>query len=226
MSKILVILSGGADSATVLGKAIHEHGVRNVGAISFYYGQRHRKELDSAKALTDYYRVPFYLRSLEGLFDGSESKMFFGEVPNETYEDIAKRGGLSPTYVPLRNALMTVQAAVEALIRGYDEVWIGVHKDDGDADLYPDCREDFIGSLGSALFIGSYFKIRLKAPFNYATKGEIIEAGKRLEVPYRLTWSCYKGGAKHCGVCPTCQARKVAFAQAKLEDPTDYEMMK
>lgn len=225
MNKVLVVLSGGADSGTILGKAVEEFGPHNVGAISFDYGQRHIKEIEHARKLSAHYNIRMVVVPITGAFHGSDSKMFTGEVPKESYDDLAKKGGVSPTYVPLRNALMVVNSAVYALIHGYDEVWIGVHRDDGEADLYPDCREDFVGSLGAALFIGSYFKVRLKAPFNYMTKGEIIQLGSKLGVPYRLTWSCYKGGEKHCGVCPTCQARKEAFLQAGAEDPTDYEVM-
>lgn len=222
--KALVILSGGADSATMLAKAVRDLGRENVITMSVDYGQRHGKELNYATSLSAYYQVPQIVKKATE-FAGSDSKMFRGDIPSVSYDELAKEGKISPTYVPLRNALLIVQAAIEAMIRGFDEVWIGVHKDDGAFDAYPDCREDFVGSIGAALFIGSGGRVRVKAPFNYMTKAEIILLGSTMQVPYRMTWSCYRGLDLHCGVCPTCRARKEAFKRAGVIDPTVYEVI-
>lgn len=86
-----------------------------------------------------------------------------------------------------------------------------------------DCTPEFIGSMANAIFVGTYYQVRLKTPLEWLTKAEIIELGTKIGVPWQLTWSCYAGGAKHCGVCPTCQARREGFVDAGIEDPTVYD---
>lgn len=86
-----------------------------------------------------------------------------------------------------------------------------------------DCTPEFIGAMASAIYIGTYHQVRLHAPLTWLTKAEVIRLGVQLNVPYELTWSCYEGGGKHCGVCPTCRARKQAFMDADVVDPTEYE---
>jgi 7-cyano-7-deazaguanine synthase len=77
--------------------------------------------------------------------------------------------------------------------------------------------------LASAIHIGSYYKMRVKAPLQYMLKKDILEYGEKLDVPYELTYSCYKGEELHCGECPTCKARRKAFIEADIEDPTEYQ---
>lgn len=102
-------------------------------------------------------------------------------------------------------------------------IYFGAHAEDALNWAYPDCTPEFIGSMANAIYVGSYFSIRLFAPFVSSTKGDIVRIGTGLGVPYELTWSCYKGGALHCGTCPTCRSRKAAFEAVDVTDPTVYE---
>lgn len=101
-------------------------------------------------------------------------------------------------------------------------IYFGAHAEDALNWAYPDCTPEFIGSMANAIYIGSYFTIRLFAPFVSSTKADIVTIGTKLSVPYNFTWSCYKGEDLHCGVCPTCRSRKTAFEAAEVEDPTTY----
>ncbi len=229
---IAVLLSGGADSATVLWHAnqLAERHEASLHTISFNYGQRHEKEIECAGRLTD------ELSGTHHVLDISEiipMTMLTGEgvVPDISYADIQ---GVSPTYVPFRNGLMLAAATshVDGLLKtmedqvGYHQLiaqlFCGIHSDDAAGFAYPDCTPEFYGAMANAIFVGSYRRIRLIAPFLFNTKAQIISAGEDLGVPWDETWSCYKGEELHCGTCPTCRARKEAFQTAGVDDPTDY----
>lgn len=93
----------------------------------------------------------------------------------------------------------------------------------GDHAIYPDCRATFIDAMSEAMGYGTYEHIQIVAPYTGISKTDIAKRGKKLAIDYSKTWSCYKGGEKHCGKCGTCVERKEAFREAGLEDPTDYE---
>ena len=101
-------------------------------------------------------------------------------------------------------------------------IYFGAHTEDAANWAYPDCTPEFIGAMANAIYIGSYYAIRLYTPLEWLDKAEIIHLGNRLDVPYGNTWSCYKGEELHCGTCPTCRARKDGFVRAKIFDPTEY----
>lgn len=101
-------------------------------------------------------------------------------------------------------------------------IYFGAHADDALNWAYPDCTPEFIGSMANALYVASYFTIRLHTPIMWLTKDRIVELGDRLGVPFGMTWSCYKGETAHCGVCPTCRSRREAFVAANIHDPTEY----
>jgi len=111
-----------------------------------------------------------------------------------------------------------------AVAEGADHVWAGMHA--GDHFIYPDCRPEFIEQLDYTVkiankgFISDHFSIQV--PFIHISKAEIADWGHRLEVPWEDTWSCYKGGKYHCGVCGTCTERREAFVNAGVDDPTHY----
>jgi 7-cyano-7-deazaguanine synthase len=111
--------------------------------------------------------------------------------------------------------------------RGVDEaqadIYFGAHAEDAQNWAYPDCTPEFIGAMANAIFVGTYRAVRLISPIMFMTKAQIVAMGDKLNVPFDKTWSCYKGGEKHCGKCPTCYARKDAFAVAGVRDPTVYE---
>lgn len=223
MTKAFVLLSGGIDSSTVLGIARHRYGWDNVEAVSIDYGQRHKKEMEYAALLCERWNTN---QTILSLGDQPQSMLTNpnAEVPNISYKDIV---GVSPTYVHFRNGQMISKIAAYASSRVPDGengvILIGTHAEDAEGDAYPDCRLDFVGAMAAAVYIGTYHKIKLSAPLIELYKWQIIDWGHNLGVPYELTWSCYKGEDLHCGVCPTCRARKKGFEDAGLYDPTLYQ---
>lgn len=220
VSKALVLLSGGLDSATVLYTTIKVHGFapEDVLALSFDYEQRHSKEVTHAMALAADAGVDHnILTSItfpKNMLTDPDTK-----VPDVSYDEIE---GVSPMYVPFRNGTFISRAASEAQARGYGHVVLAAHAEDARAWAYPDCSPEFIGAMSAAIWIGTYGEVRLLAPFQNMTKANIVQIGADLGVPFHKTWSCYKGGTHHCGTCATCLSRKESFKRAKVEDPTIY----
>lgn len=229
MRRVYVLLSGGIDSTTCLYDAVASHGADAVMGVSFFYGQRHSKELNYAQMSCARlgvehceHRVPLAV-SPTLLTDPKQ------EIPNVSYDEIA---GVSPTYVPFRNGLLlssiTSLLHGELLARDNDVgekesyVYFGAHAEDAQNWAYPDCTPEFIGAMANAIYIGTYREVRLITPLQWMTKYEVIHHGQKLDVDWTLTWSCYVGGERHCGTCPTCRARKKGFLEAGVQDPTDY----
>jgi len=217
--KSLVLLSGGMDSAALLSLAINQSD--EVSAVSFDYGQRHRKELHAAQDLVDYYEVPW--RILTVAIPKGGVLLTDMAMPQMTYEELQKEEGPSPTYVPFRNGTFLSLAAALALTVNSEYLYTAVHADDGHNWAYPDCTPEFIGGMQTAIYVGTYHKVRLLAPFVYSTKAQIARSGHEMGTPFNLTWSCYEGREYHCGVCPTCVSRIEAFKIAGIDDPTIYE---
>ena len=223
--KALVLSSGGVDSTTCLAMAIDSLGHENVSTLSIWYGQKHKKELDSAKAIADYYKVPHYELDLTQVMSYSNSSLLSSSsksIDHRSYgEQIAESGSVS-TYVPFRNGLILSMAASMALSLYPDDevaIYIGAHADDATGNAYPDCRPDFNHHMNEAIYIGSYNKVHLVAPLNTMNKTEVVQEGLRLQVPYHLTWSCYEGGHEPCHTCGTCRDREQAFLANGVEDP-------
>lgn len=101
-------------------------------------------------------------------------------------------------------------------------IYFGAHAEDAANWAYPDCTPEFIGAMANAIYVGSYGCIRLYTPLEWSDKAAIIRQGEELGVDWANTWSCYAGGAEHCGECPTCRARRAGFAAAGVKDPTVY----
>jgi 7-cyano-7-deazaguanine synthase len=205
------------DSATALYWAQREHAV--VASLSFNYGAKHNaRELpfaaEHAAALGVRHEV-VSLDFMERLF-ASDLLRSGGEIPEGHYE----AENMKQTVVPFRNPIMLSIATGFAESIGAEAVVIAAHG--GDHAIYPDCREDFMRTMGEAMRLGTYAGIQLLRPFIVKTKGEIAAEGARLGVDFARTWSCYKGGAIHCGKCGTCVERREAFLQAGLSDPTVY----
>jgi 7-cyano-7-deazaguanine synthase len=218
MRKTVVLLSGGMDSATLLWHFLSKGD--HVKALAVDYGQRHRKELDFAARLAKAADVEFRiadLSAIRGLLAGSSQTSDEIDVPEGHYADPS----MKKTLVPNRNMLMLSVAIAWATSLGFDKVGYAAHA--GDHPIYPDCRPEFADALGLAAHFSGYEPIKLARPFVSLTKTEVASMGAALKVPYGLTWSCYKGGEKHCGKCGTCVERREAFQEAELTDPTEYE---
>lgn len=224
MEKALVLFSGGLDSSTCLAMAVEKYGAENVIALSVYYGQKHKKEIEAAKKVADYYKVERLTVDLTQIFKYSDCSLLEGsknEIPEKSYDEQIKETNGKPvsTYVPFRNGLFISTAASVALSKGCSIIYYGAHSDDAAGSAYPDCSDEFNNAMGQAVYIGSGKQLEIKAPFVNLTKADIVKEGLRLKVPYELTWSCYEGGDKPCGKCGTCIDRAKAFEKNGVKDP-------
>ncbi len=222
--KALVLFSGGVDSTTALAIAIDKYGADQVIALSVSYGQKHTRELESAQKIAAYYGVKMKLLDLAKLFEGSDCSLLSAsndDIPKESYKDQLDKLGGKPvsTYVPFRNGLFLSSAASVALSNGCGEIWYGAHSDDAAGNAYPDCSSKFNDAMSRAVFLGSGEQLRIVAPFIGLKKAQVVEQGLKLNVPYELTWSCYEGSVKPCGLCGTCRDRINAFRANGIEDP-------
>ena len=225
--KAVILSSGGVDSTTCLALAVKEYGAKNVATISVFYGQKHQREIIAARRVADHYGVLHNEYDLAAVFRGSTCALLSGaphEIDHRSYaEQLAEQdGGGVSTYVPFRNGLMLSVAASAAgsIFEGEDiRLYLGAHADDAAGNAYADCSEAFITAMDSAISVGTYGRIRLVAPFVGKNKAEVVKTGLSLGVPYELTWSCYEGGEKPCGVCATCRDRAAAFRANGADDP-------
>lgn len=214
--KALVLFSGGVDSTTCLAMAIDKYGKDKVVALSISYGQKHVKEIEASDKIAEYYGVEHISIDLSKIFEYSDCSLLSSsdkEIPKDTYENQLKGTGGLPvsTYVPFRNGLFLSSAAAIALSKDCDVIYYGAHGDDAAGNAYPDCSEEFNRAMGDAVYIGSGKQLRIYAPFVNKPKSDVVAEGLKLKVPYELTWSCYEGKDKPCGVCGTCIDRRKAF---------------
>lgn len=222
--KALVLFSGGVDSTTCLAIAIDRYGKENVIALSVSYGQKHTKEVEAADKIADYYGVEFIKLDLAEMFKYSDCSLLQHsdkEVPHESYAEQIKKADGSPvsTYVPFRNGLFIASAASIALSKGCGVILYGAHADDAAGNAYPDCSEVFNNAMNTAVWEGSGHQVKVEAPFVGMNKAGVVKTGLALGVPYELTWSCYEGHDKPCGVCGTCIDRQKAFEENGVTDP-------
>lgn len=227
----LVVLSGGLDSTVALAEAFEQNdgNADEVSAITFTYGQKHTREIEAARDVTEAYDLIVHrIVDLPQIFGGTDSVLVAEnelDMPQASYEDMEDSDvGVSPTYVPYRNGNFLSMATTVALVEGASEVWAGMHAEDAHNWAYPDCTPEFIGSMANAIYVGSYHKVRLITPHEWRTKSDVVAKGIELGVPFELTWSCYDGGEVHCGTCPTCVGRIQAFMDNNVVDPVPYEI--
>jgi len=215
--KVIALVSGGMDSVASLYDAHREHEV--LAALSFDYGSKHNpQEIPFAKKHAAQLGLPHHTVRLDFVNELFESNLLSsgGAIPDGHYEEAT----MKQTVVPFRNGIMLSIAAGFAESVGASAVVIAAHA--GDHAIYPDCREEFMQSIGDAIRLGTYAGIQVLRPFIHLTKAQIAAQGHSLGVDFAQTWSCYKGGAIHCGTCGTCVERREAFTLAGLMDPTDY----
>jgi len=218
--RAVCLLSGGLDSATAA--AIAASRGFDLYAISFDYGQRHRRELESARRVAQslpvrrHVVVQLDLRSWGGsaLTDNID-------VPLDRAEE-AMGEGVPVTYVPARNTIFLSLALGWAEVLQARHIFIGANQLDYSG--YPDCREEFLHSFEETANRGTKAgsegaRFHIEAPLLHMTKAEIIRTGVSLGVDYSLTWSCYSGGETPCGRCDSCQLRAKGFREAGLPDP-------
>lgn len=212
----VIVLSGGMDSVTML----YEYADRIALAVNFSYGSNHN-EREAACASWHCRKLGIELVEIDMSFIGENFHSSLLEGAEAIPEGDYDFDNMKSTVVPFRNGIMLAAAAGLAESRGLAHVMIANHS--GDHALYPDCRNSFIEAMSKAISAGTYDGITVFAPYTQLDKAEIARHGKRLGIDYRQTYSCYKGGEKHCGVCGTCRERKAALAEAGIEDLTEYE---
>lgn len=222
--KAVVLLSGGLDSTTCLAVALRKHASGEVLALNMYYGQRHDREMKSARNIARYYGVELMEMNLSVIFGKSDCSLLKtskNAIPEGSYEQQQKENPGKPvsTYVPFRNGLMLSAAASIAVSVGASEVYYGAHADDAAGNAYPDCSPEFTDAINRAILYGTDRQVQVIAPFIHKTKADIVYQGIMMGVPYDLTWSCYEGGEHPCGKCGTCIDRQKAFEANGLKDP-------
>lgn len=214
----LVLLSGGMDSTTALfwakarGRELHGLTVR--------YGQRHDRELRSARrvgtlaGLASHTVLELPLRPLfrSALTD-----------PSARLRTSGVRPGIPGSYVPARNTVLLALALAAAESRRCDSIVIGINAVDYSG--YPDCRPEFLAAFRRLARLATKAGVergeepKVEAPLLRLTKADIVRLGDRLGVPWADTWSCYRGGARPCGRCDSCRLRARGFAEAGRSDP-------
>ncbi|MEZ2658970.1 7-cyano-7-deazaguanine synthase QueC [Aneurinibacillus aneurinilyticus] len=224
--KAVVVLSGGLDSTTCMG--IAKDAGYELYPLTFYYGQRHNREVEQAKKIADFYGVPAHrLVNLDflGQIGGSALTDTNIEVP-VVQANAADEEEIPATYVPARNMIFLSLAAAYAEVVGAEAIYIGVSAVDYSG--YPDCRPEFIRSMNETVHLATKAGakgtgIRIEAPLAHLSKKETIEWGLALGVPYELSTSCYQGGAEACGECDSCRLRLKGFAETGVKDPISYQ---
>lgn len=245
-TKVFCLLSGGLDSSTTVGLARHEFPDSEIECVTIDYGQRHIKERESAAFIAEHFGADHITINIAGLLTGMlvDKGADNEAIPDKSYAELEP--GISPTYVSFRNGMMLSILAARAQgwvmaqeaerdkgktfdanspkpLEDFEAVlYCGVHADDGANWAYPDCTPEFIGPMQAAILVGTYNKVRLRAPLQYLDKAGVVAVGLKAKVPLEHTWSCYKGEELQCGTCPTCRSRKEAFEKLGLKDPTQY----
>lgn len=219
MRKAVVLLSGGLDSATCLfwakSKGYKPH------ALLFDYGQRHVTELKRAALVAKAAVAPCQTVKFSLPWGGSALVGKRGRIPHgRKISDMGR--GIPSTYVPARNTLFLSFALSYADAVGAEAIIIGANAVDYSG--YPDCRPNYLAAMQRAARLGTRRgstgkPLRLLSPLVRLSKKQIIRLGLKLKVPYHLTWSCYEGGARPCGVCDSCLLRAKGFEEAGLKDP-------
>lgn len=206
----IILLSGGVDSSVALALKVAQYGAEHVAALSVNYGQRHHRELNAAQEVARFYGVQWHqldVIALSALLDSTLT------TTRKVDPELSLFG--RPTVVPGRNAILLSAAAGWAQSLSAEEVCIACHA--GDRYIYPDCRPEFLETLSRAT--EAAYGVRVHGLFLSYAKEEIVALGKRLEVPFGLTWSCYAGGEEPCGKCGACQERAKAFGLEMLPRP-------
>ncbi|MEG0253467.1 MAG: 7-cyano-7-deazaguanine synthase QueC, partial [Muribaculaceae bacterium] len=207
---------GGMDSITML----YEYkDIISIG-VTFDYGSNHNaREAEWARIHCERLGIKHMLIPLDFMGKYFKSSLLCGAdaIPEGDYAD----ENMKSTVVPFRNGIMLSIACGIAESNNLKRVMIANHC--GDHSIYPDCRASFINAMSEALQAGTYDNIKIYAPYTTISKSDIAKHGKEMALDYAETYSCYKGGAKHCGKCGTCIERKEALCDAGIIDTTEYE---
>ncbi len=220
--KAVVLLSGGMDSLVTTAMA-HEQGFE-LSAMHVNYGQRTwQKELESFRSICNHYNI---VQRLEVNAD------FLGQIGGSSLTDLSMPvsgadlqgdAAIPTSYVPFRNAGFLSMAVSWSEVIGASKIFIGAVEEDSSG--YPDCRKVFYDAFNKVIELGTKPEtaIEILTPLIEMQKSEIVRKGVELQVPFELSWSCYKSEGRACGLCDSCARRLRAFSHAGLRDPIDYE---
>lgn len=218
MKTKIVLFSGGLDSSVLLNYVRRQYPKARIIALNIFYGQRHAKEIQAAKRVFSQFSYPkeFIAVDLTQIFENITECSLLNkdmELPEGAYT-----GEATTTEVPFRNGIFLSVAASLASQYDADEIFIGVHSDEGGGSAYADTSEEFIDSASSFISHGTRGSVSVKAPFLYGDKAGVVRKGLMYHTPFELTWSCYAGGDVPCGECATCIDRKKAFAELGFKE--------
>lgn len=206
MKKAVVLLSGGMDSAVTL--FISKKKGYESYCLTFDYGQRHKKEILFAKKMAKSAGCEYVVLKI-GL-PWKNSALLDKNIKVPENRKLSGKKNIPPTYVPARNTIFLSFALSYAEAIGAKTVFIGANAIDFSG--YPDCRPEYYKVFNELFKKATKLKgIKIITPLLYKTKEDIVKLGRQLGVNFNLTWSCYKGREKPCGVCDACRLRSGGF---------------
>lgn len=211
----VIVISGGMDSTTML----YEYREQIALAITFDYGStQNAREREYAIMHCKRLGIKHLIIPLDFMHQYFKSALLGApeDIPEGNYDD----ENMKSTVVPFRNGIMLAIACGIAESNGLKRVLIANHA--GDHTIYPDCRPGFVNAMSEAMSAGTYENVTVFAPYTGLRKTDIALRGKKLGLDYSETYSCYKGGEKHCGKCGTCRERIEALREAGINDTTIY----
>lgn len=215
--KAVVIYSGGMDSFTILNRALSEG--HDVYALTFDYGQKHKKEIRYAESVCQELGISHRLIDITAINQLLQSSSLTSDkaIPEGHYE----AANMKSTVVPNRNMILLSLAIGYAVDIGSNKVFYGAHS--GDHAIYPDCRPDFVHAMNRVAKLANYEPVDIVTPYLNGDKIEILADGLKMGLDYGKTWTCYNGREKACGKCGSCVERLEAFEKNGAVDPLEYE---
>ena len=222
--KAISVLSGGLDCTVATSAYANDY---DIHAITFNYGQKSfKQELKASKEICKKMNWTHEVIDLPWLSKISTSSLNTSEdipeVKEDELDDLEKsKSSASSVWVPARNMVFTSIASSYAESIGAEIIIVGWDREE--AATFPDNSKEFLNAFNELIEIGSPDNIKIEAPAIDLNKEEIVELGVKVGAPMELSYSCYAGREKHCGVCESCMRRKRAFKKLKINDPTEYE---
>jgi 7-cyano-7-deazaguanine synthase len=217
-TKVVVIFSGGMDSFTILNMAVKQG--FDVYALSFDYGQRHKKELDYAAQACKSLKVKHKIIDISAINELIGGSSLTADIA--VAEGHYAQESMKTTVVPNRNMILLSMAVGYAVSLGANKVYYGAHS--GDHAIYPDCRPEFVERMNDVCAIANYEAVEIVTPFLHESKIAILTTGLKMGLDYGQTWTCYNGRELACGKCGACQERLEAFVENGTTDPLAYEV--
>lgn len=222
MEKVIVLLSGGMDSLVCAGLATRDY--KDVYALHMNYGQKtSSRERISFDEICNYYKIPLEKRKvidMTFLQQIGGSSLTDEKIAVKTYQGDSEV--IPDSYVPFRNSIILSLAVSWAEVVGATKLFIGANYEDSPG--YPDCRPSYYEAFNKVIKEGTKAgNIEILTPVINMKKRDIVLKGKELNVPFAMSWSCYKSSAKACGQCDSCALRLRGFKEAGMTDPIDYQ---